>query len=118
MLLHDIYFHLDSLIMCIIAAKLGNQELRTKNIYYARFFMLLAIHVNATLVLEHLENKFNCWVQNKSILSDLVRMNLNSEIRLIYPPLVHIFISSLHSSHPSISLPSSFAMETVVVLLI
>ena len=38
---------------------------------------------------------------------DLVRTNRHSGIGLYYPPFVHVFVSSLSSSQPQTSLPST-----------
>ena len=43
--LYDHFHNLGEIILGEIGFKLGNKESRTKNIYFARFFMLLANHV-------------------------------------------------------------------------
>lgn len=67
-------------------------------------------------MLMHPRRKFKCRVKNKSVLSDLVRMNLNNEKRLVYISLVQVFVSSLNYSQPPISLPSCIVIEVVVIV--
>ena len=110
MLLNDKYFNLGSLIISEIGSKLGNRENRPKNIYYARFFMLLANHVSEGLVIENSANSFKCWTQDKRVLGDLTRMNLNSNVDLVYLPIFEVNSNPSISSQSTIALPSSVAI--------
>ena len=47
--------------------------------------MLIANHVAPNLVIEHPENKLDCWVQNKRLFKDLVRINLHEGTELRMP---------------------------------
>ena len=59
------------------------------------------------------ENKLVCWVQNKRLFKDLVRINLHEGSQLRMPQVIHVFLSS--SSLSQTSLPSSAAIEGVNV---
>ena len=108
------HFHdLGELLIIEIGTKLGNIESRGKNIYYARFIMLIANHVAPNLVVDQPENKLVCWVQNKRLFKDLVRINLHEGSQLRMPQVIQVFLSS--SSLSQTSLPSSAAMEGVNV---
>ena len=107
------HFHdLGELLIIEIGTKLGNIESRGKNIYYARFIMLIANHVAPNLIVDQPENKLICWVQNKRLFKDLVRINLHEGSQLRMPQVIHVFLSS---SLSQTSLPSSAAMEGVNV---
>ena len=80
MLVSDKYYNFNNYVLQEIGAKLGHKESRTKNVYFARFIMLLANHVSEGLVIENENNKLNCWVQEKRVLADLLRINLNSGV--------------------------------------
>ncbi|KAL8090068.1 hypothetical protein AgCh_039509 [Apium graveolens] len=67
--------------------KLGDIKKRSKNIYYARFFMMLANFVFEDLVIENPNNKLDCWVQEKRVLAYLSRNNLNNALPLNYLPI-------------------------------
>lgn len=95
MLLNYLYHDLGSPVMYEITTKLGAQESRSKNIYYVRFLILLANHVDPVLNIERPGSKFNCRVQKKRVLGDLVEMNLNNETRLVYPLVVQLFLSTI-----------------------
>ena len=108
------HFHdLGELIIIEIGTKLGNIESRSKNIYYARFIMLIANHVAPNLVVDQPENQLVCWVQNKRLFKDLVRINLHEGTQLRMPQVIQVFLSSSLISQNS--LPSSAAMEGVNV---
>ena len=72
--------------------------------------MIAINHLVKEVVLERAGDKLNCWTQSKRVFMDLVRINRHSWIGLSYPPFVHVYISSLSSSQPPTSLPST-AME-------
>ena len=109
------HFHdLGELLIIEIGTKLGNIESRSKNIYYARFIMLIANHVVPNLVVDQPENQLVCWVQNKRLFKDLVRINLHEGTQLRMPQVIHVFLSSSLISQNS--LPSTAAMEGVNVL--
>ena len=67
MLLSDKYYNFSNCVMVEIGTKLGNVVNRPKNIYYARFIMLLANYVSEGLVIENPNNKLNCSVQEKRV---------------------------------------------------
>ena len=92
-----------------IGFKLGNKESSPKNIYFARFIMLLANHVAPEMVFNRLENKLTGWVQNKRLFKDLVRINLHEGTKLRLPHVIQVFLSTNLSTLTS--LPSSVAME-------
>ena len=75
--------------------------------------MLFANHVAPNLVVDQPENKLVCWVQNKRLFKDLVRINLHEDTQLRMPLVIQVFLSS--SSISQTSLPSSTAMEVVNV---
>ena len=118
MLLNDKFYNFSTLVMYELAAKLGKKETRSKNIYFARFLMLLALHVSENgLTIANPNSKFSCFVQEKRVLSDLIRMDLNAGVQLVYLPIVQVTVSNLETpiSNPQISLPSRVTMESVVV---
>lgn len=82
------YFNFGELVLFEIAAKLGTPANRSKNIYYARFVMLFCNHVNNELVIEKKDSSFDSLVQNKRVIRNLLRMNLNDNVELVYPPIV------------------------------
>ncbi|KAK1388363.1 hypothetical protein POM88_016541 [Heracleum sosnowskyi] len=88
MLLNDRYYDLGSMILIELDAKLGHKESMSQNIYFARFIMLLANHVDKDIKIEFPANKMDCWVQNKRVLEDLNRMNLNKIVELRYLPII------------------------------
>ena len=73
--------------------------------------MLTANHVAPTLVLDHPENQLPCWVQNKRLFKDLVRINLLEGTKLRMPHVIQVFLSSSLSNLNA--LPSTAAMEGV-----
>ena len=89
------HFHdLRELIIIEIGTNLGNIESRSKNIYYAKFIMLIANHVVPNLVVDQPENQLACWVQNKRLFKDLVRINLHEGTQLRMPQVIQVFLSS------------------------
>ena len=111
-ILYNHFHNLGETLLNEIGTKLGTMESRGKNMYYARFIRLIANHVAPNLVMEHPENKLDCWVQNKRLFKDLVRINLHEGTELRMPLVIQVFLSSLSNLH---SLPSSTAMEGVNV---
>ena len=93
-ILYNHFHDLGELIIIEIGTKLGNIESRSKNIYYARFIMLIANHVAPNLVVNHPQNQLTCWVQNKRLFKDLVRINLHEGTQLRMPQVIHVFLSS------------------------
>ena len=72
------------------------------------------------LVITNENNKLKCWAQEKRVLADLLRMDLNSSVPLVYLPIMNapqvgevIASTTPTSSNPSISLSSSVAMKSV-----
>ena len=108
-ILYNHFHDLGELIIIEISTKLGNIESRNKNIYYARFIMLIANHVDPNLVVNHPENQLACWVQTKRLFKDLVRINLHVGTQLRMPQVIQVFLSS--SLKNLNALPSSAAME-------
>ena len=80
--LYNHVYNLGETMLNEIGFKLGNIESRPKNIYYARFIMLIANHVAPTMVIDHPENQMTCWIQNKRLFKDLVRINLHEGTEL------------------------------------
>ena len=60
MLVSDRYFNLSNYVMLELGSRLGNKANRPHNIYFARFFMLLANHVAEGLVISNENNKLKC----------------------------------------------------------
>ncbi|XP_074373866.1 uncharacterized protein LOC141714233 [Apium graveolens] len=88
MLLNDKYFNFSNSVMIELGYKLGDIKKRSKNIYYARFLMMLANHVSKDLLIENPTNKLDCRVQEKRVLTDLNRNNIHSEVPLNYMPIM------------------------------
>ena len=110
MLLTDDYFNIGDLVLYEIIAKLGPHEDRPKNIYFARFLMIIANHLIKNLVIAQPDNKLDCWVQSKRVCSDLMRIHANDQVPLSLPSLMHVSSTPVTSSNPQIS-TSSVAME-------
>lgn len=91
MVLYDSYFNIGDLILCEIAVKLGSSNNRPKDIYYARFLMIIANHLNENLVIANPYRKWNCWVQSKRVISELMRMNHNSDVESSYCAGIHFY---------------------------
>lgn len=53
MLLTNKNYDFSSIVIYELAVKLGSHNIRNKNIYYARYFILLANHVSKDLVIEN-----------------------------------------------------------------
>ena len=106
-----LYNHLHNLgetILNEIGFKLGNNVSRPRNFYFAKFIMLLTKHVAPEMVINHPENKLICWVQNKRLFKDLVRINLHEGTELRLPQVIHVFLST--NTYTLNALPSSVAM--------
>ena len=103
MLLSDKYFNFSNCVMIEIGTKLGDKAKINKNIYYARFIMLLANHVSEKLEITKSSNKLDCWVQEKRVLADLIRNNLNNDVPLSYLPIFEAPQVSQVSTSVSIS---------------
>ncbi|KAK1387174.1 hypothetical protein POM88_015352 [Heracleum sosnowskyi] len=117
MLLNDRYYNFSTQLMYEIGAKLGDKANRKKNIYYARFLMMLANHVSpAPLVISNPSARFECFVQEKRVLTDILRLNHNGDVPVVYLPIIEvttaipvsIAVTSIVSSNP-------VAMESVAV---
>ena len=78
--------------------------------------MLIASHVSVQeLAITNPASKFESFVQEKRVLSDLMRMQLNSGVQLVYLPIIQVTTATPSSSTPITSLPSSVTMEPAVV---
>ena len=83
--------------------------------------MLLANHVSEKLEIINPNNKFDCWVQEKRVLTDLIRTNLNNEVPLVYLPIMEasqvskVNTSISVTSIPQVSLPFTVAMGSVAM---
>ncbi|KAK1365694.1 hypothetical protein POM88_041255 [Heracleum sosnowskyi] len=111
------YYNFSTQLMYEIGAKLGDKANRKKNIYYARFLMMLANHVSPTpLVISNLVSKFECFVQEKRVLTDILRLNHNGEVPVVYLPVIEV-TTAIHSSLivTSTVSPNTVAVESVVV---
>ena len=69
MLVTDKFFNFSDLVLFELELKLGELNKRGKNVYYARFFMMLANHLSEEIVLENPTNKLDCWVQERRIIA-------------------------------------------------
>ncbi|KAK1360430.1 hypothetical protein POM88_044904 [Heracleum sosnowskyi] len=117
MLLTDRYYNFSTQLMYEIGAKLGDKANRKKNIYYARFLMMLANHVSPTpLVISNPVSKFECFVQEKRVLTDILRLNHNGEVPMVYLPVIEV-TTAIPSSIivTSTVSPSPVAVESVAV---
>ncbi|KAK1388137.1 hypothetical protein POM88_016315 [Heracleum sosnowskyi] len=117
MLLTDRYYNFSTQLMYEIGAKLGDKANRKKNIYYARFLMMLANHVSPTpLVISNPVSKFECFVQEKRVLTDILRLNHNGDVPVVYLPIIEVttVIPSSIVVTSTVS-PSPVAMESVAV---
>ncbi|KAK1404042.1 hypothetical protein POM88_003647 [Heracleum sosnowskyi] len=91
MLLNDRYHNFSTQLMYEIGAKLGDKANRKKNIYYARFLMMLANHVSpAPLVISNPNARFECFVQEKRVLTDILRLNHNGDVPVVYLPIIEL----------------------------
>lgn len=84
-ILFNKYFDLDKLLLNEVIVKLGNKENKTNHIYNARFIMLVINHFVKETEINRMEDTLECWVQNKKVFKDLLRINLYSSLSLIYP---------------------------------
>ncbi|KAK1385076.1 hypothetical protein POM88_022811 [Heracleum sosnowskyi] len=117
MLLTDRYYNFSTQLMYEIGAKLGDKANRKKNIYYARFLMMLANHVSlAPLVIYNPVSRFECFVQEKRVLTDILRLNHNGDVPVVYLPIIEVTTSNPVSAIvTSIVSPTHVAMESVTV---
>ncbi|KAK1365406.1 hypothetical protein POM88_040967 [Heracleum sosnowskyi] len=91
MLLTDKYYNFSTQLMYELGAKLGDRKTRKNNIYYARFLMMLANHVSPTpLVISNPNSKFDCFVQEKRVLTDILRLNHNGDVPTVYLPVIEV----------------------------
>jgi len=68
MLLTDNYYNFSDAIMFELGYKLGEIKKRSRNVYYARFFMIIVNHMCEDLVIENPTNKLDCWVQERRVI--------------------------------------------------
>ncbi|KAL8114648.1 hypothetical protein AgCh_021492 [Apium graveolens] len=120
MLVTDKFYNFSDLVLFELVFKLGELAKRGKNVYYARFFMLLANHLCEEIVLENPNNKLVCWVQERRLIVDLNRANHHKDVPMFYFPVMQApQVSEVSSSIPTtiptstISLNSGVAMEIV-----
>ena len=88
MFLTNEYFNFGGLMMQEIGEKLGDRVYRPKNMYYVRFLMMLANHVDDKLVITNQPAKLESWVQEKRIFMELLRMNLYPDVEVNYQPIM------------------------------
>ncbi|KAK1384072.1 hypothetical protein POM88_021807 [Heracleum sosnowskyi] len=119
MLLTDKYYNFRTQLMYELGAKLGDKNSRKKNIYYARFLMMLANHVSPTpLVISNPNSKFDCFVQEKRVLTNILRLNHNGDVPMVYLPVIEVTLSqpvNLNVTSISATATIAVAMESVVV---
>ena len=60
MIVTDKFYNFSDLVLFELGFKLGELNKRGKNVYYARFLMLLANHLCEDIVLENPNNKLDC----------------------------------------------------------
>ena len=89
MLLTDEYFNICDLVLYEIVAKLGPHVDRPRNIYFARFLMIIANHLVKNLVIAQPDNTLDCWLQSKRVCSDLMRIVPNDQVPLSLPSVKH-----------------------------
>ena len=111
MLLTDEYFNIGDLVLFEIVAKLGPHEDRPRNIYFARFLMIIANHLVKNLATTQPDNTLDCWVQSKRVCSDLMRILANDQVPLSLPSLMQVPSVPTTSSSLQISYTFSAAME-------
>ncbi|KAL1811248.1 hypothetical protein ACET3Z_021313 [Daucus carota] len=110
MYLTNEYFNFGGLMIQEIGEKLGDKIGRPRNIYYVRFLMMLANHLNKKLVITNKEAKLPSFVQEKRVFKDLFRMNLYPSLEVVYLPTmeagkhkeVHGFPTTLSQPSPSL----------------
>ncbi len=88
MFLTNEYFNFGTLMIHEIGEKLGDRTDRPKNIYYVRFLMMLANHVDDKLVITNKEANVDSFVQEKRIFKDLARMKLYETLEVVYFPII------------------------------
>ena len=88
MFLTNEYFSFGALMIQEIGEKLGDKTDRPKDMYYVRFLMMLANHVNDKLVITNKEAKVASFVQEKRIFKDLARMKLYNNLEVVYLPIM------------------------------
>ncbi|KAK1394493.1 hypothetical protein POM88_013549 [Heracleum sosnowskyi] len=119
MLLTDKYHNFSTQLMYELGAKLGDKKSRKKNIYYARFLMMSANHVSPTpLVISNPNSRFDCFVQEKRVLTDILRLNHNGDVPMVYLPVTEVTLShpvNLNVTSVSASATNIVAMESVAV---
>ncbi|KAK1392282.1 hypothetical protein POM88_011338 [Heracleum sosnowskyi] len=117
MLLTDRYYNFSTQLMYEIGAKLGDKANRKKNIYYAIFLMMLANHVSpAPLVISNHVSRFDCFVQEKRVLTDILRLNHNGDVPVVYLPIIEATTAIPASiAVTSTVLANPVAVESVVV---
>ncbi|KAL1815699.1 hypothetical protein ACET3Z_018273 [Daucus carota] len=109
MYLTNEYFNFGGLMIQEIGEKLGDKTERPRNIYYVRFLMMLANHLDEKLVITNKEAKLPSFVQEKRVFKDLLRMNLYPSLEVVYLPImeagkekeVHGFPTTLSQPSPS-----------------
>ncbi|KAL8121392.1 hypothetical protein AgCh_018211 [Apium graveolens] len=73
-------------------------------------------HVSEDLVIENPNNKLACWVQEKRVLADLNRNNLNSEVPFNYLPIIEApQVSEININLPISYQPPVFLTSTVTM---
>ncbi|KAL8120227.1 hypothetical protein AgCh_017390 [Apium graveolens] len=116
MLLSDKYHKFSKSVMYELGYKLGDIKKRNKNIYNARFFMMIANHVAKDLSIANPTNKLDCWLQERRVTADLNREDNLSEIPLIYLPIMEgPQVSEVNTSVSATSLPQISFQMTVAM---
>lgn len=69
--------------------------------------MKIINHFVKEIDIDKKEDIFECWVQIRGFLKDLVRINLHPTLSLIYPPLLHVYFST-----QNISIATSFLLQS------
>ena len=113
MFLTNEYYNFGTLMIHEIGEKLCDKVDRLRNIYYVRFLMMLANHVDDKLVISNKEAKLPSFVQEKRVFKDLLRMNLYPSLEVVYLPIMEagkekeVFGFPSTPSQPSTSLLSA-----------
>ncbi|KAL8134767.1 hypothetical protein AgCh_009689 [Apium graveolens] len=101
-------------VMYELGSKLGDIKKSSKNICYARFFMMITNFISENPSIENPTNKLDCWVQERRVIADLNKANHHKEVPLIYMPIMEQpQVSELNTSVPATSLPQISFPTTV-----
>ncbi|WOG85173.1 hypothetical protein DCAR_0104360 [Daucus carota subsp. sativus] len=93
--------NIGSLLLNEFSYKLGDMVKRGKIIYYARFFMIIANHLQKDLSIKNKDDQLQVCVQAKRLFAQLVKNNLNGNVDFVLPRHIQIQLSTLSPSPKS-----------------